>query len=161
VSARTFGHLYVIRFANGIVKVGRSATPTARVQVHKAEAERHGNALAEHWTSPAFEGFDVAEATLIGWCAARAGTLPHAGREWFSGLDYLAAVGEATRLADAAEAERVTLAERLRVEKVERRKHYERTGQERRERDERVRAGRERVARALAGHAYEPVSRPL
>lgn len=117
----TSGHLYVVSFANGMVKVGRAAKVASRILTHTGEAQRHGNAVVEYWMSPVIERFDVAETALIQWCEAQPGAVACSGREWFTGLDFAATVEESKRLCVPGVAGRIAeeQAEQARI-KVER-----------------------------------------
>lgn len=96
--ARQVGHLYVIRYANGLVKVGKATDTAERMRDHKREAARHGNPIVEHWTSPTHLFVDFAEHMLITWCERQPGAVTYSGREWFTGLSYAAAVEKADGL---------------------------------------------------------------
>lgn len=114
------GHLYVIRFANDMIKAGRATDVTVRVRDHANEGARHGNAMVEHWTSPVIERIELAETVLLRWCEEQPGAIAHFGREWFTGLDYVATVEEAQRLCTSGAAARTAArrAERARLNEV-------------------------------------------
>jgi hypothetical protein len=114
----TPGHLYVIRFANDMIKVGRASNVTARVRSHANEGVRHGNNAVEHWTSQVIERVCLAETALIQWCTEQPGAESHFGREWFTGLDYGHTVREATHLGEPGVAAR-TIADRAELTRVE------------------------------------------
>jgi hypothetical protein len=75
------GHIYVIEFASGVVKVGRTATPKGRVAVHALLAAAHGGSIQSVWVSHRIVGSASAERELIDFCG-RNGQLA-AGREYF------------------------------------------------------------------------------
>jgi hypothetical protein len=103
----TAGHVYVVKFANDMVKVGRAARVGSRVQSHMDEGMRHGNAVVVHWSSPPLDRVDLVETMLIEWCESQPAAVGHFGREWFTGLDYAATVDAASRLGGHGEVQRL------------------------------------------------------
>ena len=75
------GHLYVIEFDSGVIKVGKSAAPTARVARHARLARAHGAAMRDHWISHLHFRAWYTEHQLIAYCS-RVGQAV-AGREYF------------------------------------------------------------------------------
>lgn len=75
------GHLYVIEFASGVVKVGKSADPKERIARHTLLARAHGGDVVRTWVSPEHYRSGESERELIDFCA-RSGE-PVAGREYF------------------------------------------------------------------------------
>lgn len=86
--SRLVGHLYVVRFADGLVKVGCGTAWEPRVHRHVGEGARHGNLWKSMWTSTVMPGMAAAERELIGWCERQAGA-EKLGREWFHGLSII------------------------------------------------------------------------
>lgn len=80
------GHIYVMRFSNETVKVGRTTDPDERFERHKATARKDKSILTDFWVSPQHGNSDQTERKLIKFCQ-RTG-LKHRGNEWFSGLLY-------------------------------------------------------------------------
>lgn len=95
------GHIYVIEFSSGVVKVGKTTDPKRRLAAHASLARVHGGAIRASWMSQQICGYDDAERELIRLCAQVAG--PVVGREYFDiGLREalsLATLVEANRLA--------------------------------------------------------------
>ncbi|TAK32303.1 MAG: GIY-YIG nuclease family protein [Myxococcaceae bacterium] len=75
------GHLYVVEFISGVVKVGRSGRPDARIAQHAALARVHGGGIHATWVSREHFASSTTERELIEFCA-RHGRLV-AGREYF------------------------------------------------------------------------------
>lgn len=76
------GHLYVVEFTSGVVKVGKAENPAARLAAHARLAEIHGGAVKATWTSRRLIAYATAEQELIELCA-RQGRLV-SGREYFA-----------------------------------------------------------------------------
>lgn len=75
------GHLYVVQFISGVVKVGRSERPDRRIAQHAAMARVHGGGVQRSWTSAEHYCTATTERELIEYCG-RNGQLI-AGREYF------------------------------------------------------------------------------
>lgn len=75
------GHIYVVEFASGVVKVGKSATPEVRIAIHTKLARAHGGDVVGTWISAEHYCCGEAERELIDFCA-RFGD-PVVGREYF------------------------------------------------------------------------------
>lgn len=105
------GHLYVIEFADGVVKVGQSGVRTieSRLNAHLYRAAGTRSPAVQHWTSPVVENVQLAETALIQWCIDWPFSALHYGREWFTGLDYETTVYEAEHLAGPGVAQRELL----------------------------------------------------
>ena len=89
-------YLYVCRFSNGHIKVGRSIDPVSRIASHESRVACMGVMLVQHF-SVLCQGPDIpAEAALIARCTEAASK--RFLEEWFEGLDY----GNAVRWADEA-----------------------------------------------------------
>jgi hypothetical protein len=81
------GHIYVIEFANGIVKVGQTADPEYRL----VSLREKGNPITQRWVSGDLGArYKLTEGYVIGW-AKKYGTVTK-GREYFSGLGFDRAV---------------------------------------------------------------------
>lgn len=78
------GSVYVVAFAAGLVKVGRSERPFMRLRRHVAEAERHNNPVVRAWISVPHVEFNANERALKRW-VAKQGDLIH-GSEYFRGI---------------------------------------------------------------------------
>jgi hypothetical protein len=76
------GHLYVVEFASGIVKVGKADNPKARVAAHAQLAEIHGGAVKSSWISRRLVAYTTAEKELIALCMRHGRVV--AGREYFA-----------------------------------------------------------------------------
>jgi hypothetical protein len=82
--------IYVAKFSNGVIKVGRSVDPVSRIAQHEARVACMGVTLVE-WTHYECVGSaSSAETRLIEWCAERATRRFHS--EWFEGVHYFDAV---------------------------------------------------------------------
>ena len=94
---RTFdpGHLYVVEFAAGILKVGKSASPDRRLEQH-AKA----GLVRRTWVSAHHLGISRTEREVLAWCTEY-GQL-HGGREYFTELDFFAVTRHSMLVIDAA-----------------------------------------------------------
>src|SRR6476620_1183397 len=79
-------YLYVCRFSNGTIKVGRSIDPVSRIASHIDRVSCMGIQLLEHQAFECTGGALLAEADLIEMCVARANSRQL--NEWFTGLDF-------------------------------------------------------------------------
>lgn len=97
------GHLYVLQFRSGLVKVGRAGQPDSRITQHRAEGVRHGNPMILRWQSVMLDLVVNAEDRLLKWCRAQPMVVPAgdpgAKGEWFHGLPVDAVIDEAARIA--------------------------------------------------------------
>lgn len=75
------GHIYVIEFTSGIVKVGKAKDPKARIAAHTRIAEVHGGGVRSSWVSRRLVSYSAAERDLIDLCSRRG--QPVGGREYF------------------------------------------------------------------------------
>jgi hypothetical protein len=89
------GWLYVIKSSFGVVKVGQSINPRARIQQHIKEVSRFDGWVECFWLSTPHEQWMSNESRLILWCA-------HNGRqtfgEYFADIEYEDAVAYAWSL---------------------------------------------------------------
>lgn len=79
------GHVYVIEFSSGVVKVGKAKDPKARLAAHAHLARIHGGALRASWASRELIAYAGAEQELIRLCSKRGRLV--AGREYFD-IDF-------------------------------------------------------------------------
>lgn len=75
------GHVYVVEFASGVVKVGKSADPAARVATHRMLAQTHGGDVLNAWVSRLHYYCGRTERELMEFCT-QIGHLV-VGREYF------------------------------------------------------------------------------
>ena len=84
--------VYVARFSDGIVKVGRTSRIKPRMAKHMSQARKRGAYLTEHWSTPHHAAW-AAEAQLrrlgrelgeVAW-----------GTEYFCNVDYQQIISEA------------------------------------------------------------------
>lgn len=78
--------LYVCRFSNGHIKVGRSIDPLGRIAAHVDRVGCFGVELVAHHVAPCIGSSIGRELALINRCVAAAHTRHK--NEWFTGLDY-------------------------------------------------------------------------
>lgn len=79
-------HLYACLFSNGVVKVGRSAAPVARIDEHATRVRCMGFLLVQHEIRQCDSAAVAREAMLIQRCATAA-EKRHLN-EWFEGLAF-------------------------------------------------------------------------
>lgn len=89
------GHLYVVEFSTGTVKVGKTRRPDKRIGEHEREAAAFGGRISDRWVSAAHDGYDTAEDALIDACCLEGKQIK---REYFAGLPF----DRAVELAQAA-----------------------------------------------------------
>jgi hypothetical protein len=90
------GHVYVIAFSGGTVKVGQTQNLVSRMAVHKASARNFGQTVTAFWTSPLHtEWLDNEEALKA--AASELGGVP-VSSEYFSGVDFAALTERAREL---------------------------------------------------------------
>jgi hypothetical protein len=90
-------YLYVCRFSNGFIKVGRSADPSSRIAQHADRVSCVGVEMTSHKIFECASGVTVAESALIKQCVLNAAEIR--GHEWFFGLDYERVCNWATQCA--------------------------------------------------------------
>ena len=105
------GHLYVIQFPTGALKVGKTASPLRRLRDHAEAAKVYGVEIANTWISPRHDGHSKTERQLIKFCADR-GRLVR-GKEYFAdlGFEFVREYAEMTVTLSQAEASFAALAE--------------------------------------------------
>jgi hypothetical protein len=97
------GHLYVLEFTDGLIKVGHANTPGKRVISSAREvAGRCGVALTQRWVSEAHEGSEMNVKKLNHW-ACCCGRPVFGFRGAFTGLSFTDTVRAAKCLIDDAE----------------------------------------------------------
>lgn len=105
------GHVYVIEFSSGLVKVGMTASPKERMRQHESLARIHDVAIGQHWVSEPHAGARANEKRLIDFCRTSPGAT-NVG-EFFKGVEFL-------RVRDFAESlsyERATQEEERRADR--------------------------------------------
>lgn len=103
--AKDLGHVYVIEFESGVVKVGRAVCPDSRLASHAGYAQVHGGGIRRTWISDRHEKHTETEAGLIALCKARGTTA--FGREYFTGIAFETARDYATLLCEQSEVRRL------------------------------------------------------
>jgi hypothetical protein len=101
------GHIYVIGFDSGTVKVGRTINPKQRLATHARIARVHGVTVRDSWTSDRHLGADETERQLIAFCC-RWGSQIDA--EYFRDIAFENARAFAQLLADDATDRQLTAA---------------------------------------------------
>ena len=100
------GHVYVLDFDNGTVKVGRTQNKQRRLKTHRSTARGFGMTVTDSWASPLHVEWCLNEETLMALAAKYGGT--PVSPEYFSNADYAAIVSAATRLPFTPPAEGAT-----------------------------------------------------
>lgn len=90
------GHVYVLGFSNGCVKVGRTQNTGQRLTAHKGMARKFGLTIADEWLSPLHAEWLANERTLKKIAVSLGGVV--AGQEYYSGITYAAVVEKAEGL---------------------------------------------------------------
>ena len=90
------GHVYVLAFDNGTVKVGQTQNASQRMGTHKSTARGFGLSVTGEWVSPLHTGWRANEDALKAIAADLGGT--PTGQEYFSGVDFAAVVTKAQEL---------------------------------------------------------------
>jgi len=90
------GHVYVLAFDNGTVKVGQTQNASQRMSTHKSTARGFGLTVTGEWVSPLHTGWRANEDALKAIAADLGGTVT--GQEYFSGVDFAAVVEKAQEL---------------------------------------------------------------
>jgi hypothetical protein len=91
------GHVYVIEFSSGVVKVGKAANPDSRLASHDLHARIHGVQVTKSWASDRHSGYAKTERRLIKYCA-RLGVRIADGNEYFTDISFEAARDFAAQL---------------------------------------------------------------
>jgi hypothetical protein len=90
------GHVYVLAFDNGTVKVGQTQNAPQRLSSHKSIARGFGLTVTGEWVSPPHAGYRANEDALKAIAASLGGT--PTSQEYFSGVDFAAVVEKAQEL---------------------------------------------------------------
>lgn len=88
------GHIYVIAFTTGAVKVGQSVIPQQRIATHRTDARAYGTEVTDTWISPDHANYAANERRLISFCSRRWSRIR---AECFPEADF----GEVTRYAES------------------------------------------------------------
>jgi hypothetical protein len=89
---RHSGHVYLVSFSDGRVKVGMSWDPRSRLQSHAMEARRAGLTMVESWISDEVDDAHRVETLAIARLAEVGGNRVGATREYFTGITFADAV---------------------------------------------------------------------
>lgn len=79
------GYLYAVEFSTGVVKVGQTTDPRARLGAHRSHADAYGVAVANFWLSAAHRDYILSETRLIKECR-KLGSRER--REYFHGIEF-------------------------------------------------------------------------
>lgn len=90
------GFVYVIKFSDNTVKVGRSKKPDERLQQHRLDGAKFGLTIARWWVSDLHRTFEATESLLTGF-ARDSGAL-QGGLEYFTNLSFAKTVEFASSL---------------------------------------------------------------
>jgi hypothetical protein len=97
------GHLYVLEFSDGSIKIGHANTPGKRVTSSARDvAGRCGVTLTQKWVSEAHEGSEMNERKLVHW-ACCCGRPVFGFRGVFTHVGFTQAVEAAQQLMDDQE----------------------------------------------------------
>lgn len=94
-------YVYVVAFASGLLKVGYTARPHARMTSHIGVARTHGTAAISAWISGPHANATENEKELISYC--RDTGMPQGGAEYFSDVDF----GDIVKFAESLTFERL------------------------------------------------------
>lgn len=81
------GHVYVLLFSTGVIKVGKAVNPDSRIATHRYHATIHGVEITDGWVSDVHPAHSRTERELIDFCLQR-GARIQVGAEYFAGLDF-------------------------------------------------------------------------
>jgi hypothetical protein len=90
------GHLYVLKFSTGVIKVGQTLDLPRRIREHRRDAEAFGAVIVDCWFSPAHNNYLENEVELILMCDEAAPW--RSKREYFHGIDIEDAIKFAATL---------------------------------------------------------------
>jgi len=79
------GYLYAVAFSTGVIKVGQTIDPRARLGNHRSHAAAYGIAVVNLWISAAHRDYVLSETRLIRECL-KLGSRER--REYFSGIEF-------------------------------------------------------------------------
>ena len=80
------GYVYVIKFGNDMIKVGRTKDARSRVSGHRKDARTFGTSLARWWVSPLHDGWLENEEALKSLAHELGGT--PVSPEYFNGVSF-------------------------------------------------------------------------
>jgi hypothetical protein len=89
---KTTGHIYLVSFSDGRIKVGMSWDPKTRVQQHAMDARRTGLSAVGSWFSPGIDDPALIEKRVLARIERNGGVRVGLTREYFTGLDFARAV---------------------------------------------------------------------
>lgn len=90
------GYVYVIKFSDGLVKAGRTVSPKTRIK-----NGGYGNrVIADYWVSEKLSNSCIMERKILS--AIKNISTSQVGREYFGGVEFIAAVEAAKRECDKA-----------------------------------------------------------
>lgn len=92
------GHLYVIEFASGTLKVGKTRTPPRRLRSHAQAAAIYGAEVINSWVSGQHPYQSKTELELIKFCNLHGRLV--SGREYFRDISFATAVDCARALVE-------------------------------------------------------------
>jgi hypothetical protein len=107
------GHVYVIRFGSGLVKVGKTGDHHSRMRSHAKWANVYGDTIEDTWISARHRKQSKTERRLIALCKAHGQPV---SREYFRGLAFETAVKFAELTVQMAEDEAL-IADRLELDR--------------------------------------------
>lgn len=90
------GHIYVILFSNGVIKVGQTHNSVVRLQTHESSARAFGLTIDDTWVSATHLGYQKNEQKLI-QAVRDLGGSPNS-TEFFTGVDFSDVVERAAAL---------------------------------------------------------------
>jgi len=82
------GHLYVIEFSTGVIKVGKTIHPKVRLDSHAKSAKVHGISISRSWVSEKHPGHSDTEQELIAFGKHYGKPLLSGKCEYFADLDF-------------------------------------------------------------------------
>ena len=80
------GHLYVVEFTSGVIKVGKAVGPKSRIASHSKFAAIHGDGIVRSWSSERHHGYSDSERDLITFCKKRGSRV--FGHEYFRDVTF-------------------------------------------------------------------------
>lgn len=84
------GFVYIVLYADGMIKIGITINPKRRLYQHEHAARVHGNPVAQTWLSRPLIGYEDVETLALEW--ARSHCVSSPSREYFRGIRYAHAV---------------------------------------------------------------------
>lgn len=90
------GHIYILKFSTGVIKVGQTLDLVRRMREHRRDAEAFGAVIVDYWFSPAHHNYLENEVEMILRCDEVATW--RSKREYFQGLDIDEVIAFASEL---------------------------------------------------------------